>query len=399
MKIKGSNIEILIVLMIILLSKTVFFGIVNKRLTLSILIILLSFIFFKKRKDLSKNTLITFFSISFVLILVTVVHFSNLTLEYIFPVIEFIIYLFGMAIVVTYIEKYVYCNIYISIITTISIISLINYSVTFNFPNSVNFLAQHIQIGDTTFIVSPFYTWGFDSYIYPRNAGPFWEPGAFQGFILIALIMLLYYKNMIKLYKWKILILVLTLITTQSTTGYIILSLICIFFWNDILKLFSVKKEKFKSVKKMFLLPLISICIIFVVYFIFNSDTINNKFNDDNISFNLRLNHFYNSLTLISEEPFFGFGNGPEKTLKESSVSIDDNSVGLLSLIYTYGLFFFIFYSYRFKRGIDSMFPFEGRAKRLCIYIIFIIMFMTQGYYYLPVFILFLYQWPKKTLS
>lgn len=388
---KGINLEIFIVLLIILMSKTVFWGIAYKRLTMLILIILLGLLIIKKRSGVSKRALKTFASILFVLLLGTIVHFSELTTDYILTILQFLIYIFGTVIIVNYIDKKVYSSIYISIMTIISVISLLYYSISLNSPDIVNRVAHHVQVGKTVFIVSPLYTWGFDSYIYPRNAGPFWEPGAFQGFISVALIMLLYYKNKIGFYKWKFIILTGTLITTQSTTGYIILGLIFIFFWRDILKFFSSKKGGLNSIQSLLLVPII-IGIVYGIYFIANSYTINNKFTDNNISYNARSDDVNNSLTLIFEKPFFGYG--PEKSLRESSIGIEDNSVGLFSLIYTYGLVFFVMYAYRLKRGIDSMFSFNSRIKRICIYTIFVIMNMTQGFYYLPAFTVFLYRWP-----
>ena len=55
-----------------------------------------------------------------------------------------------------------------------------------------------------------------------RNSGMFWEPGAFQGFIM--LVPLLYSDNLIQLWKShkkECIILILALLTTKSTTGYI----------------------------------------------------------------------------------------------------------------------------------------------------------------------------------
>ena len=55
-----------------------------------------------------------------------------------------------------------------------------------------------------------------------RNSGMFWEPGAFQGFIMI--VPLLYLNNLKYLwdnYRKECIVLIITLVTTQSTTGYI----------------------------------------------------------------------------------------------------------------------------------------------------------------------------------
>lgn len=56
-----------------------------------------------------------------------------------------------------------------------------------------------------------------------RNNGPFWEPGAFAGYIMMT--MMFFLDDFIQLYKenkWKVLCIIVALITTFSTTGYLI---------------------------------------------------------------------------------------------------------------------------------------------------------------------------------
>ncbi len=67
-----------------------------------------------------------------------------------------------------------------------------------------------------------------------RNSGPFWEPGAFQGYITIAILLLSTYKNKIlpKVYWRTLIIFVLTLLSTKSTAGYLLLPLALVFHFN-----------------------------------------------------------------------------------------------------------------------------------------------------------------------
>lgn len=63
-----------------------------------------------------------------------------------------------------------------------------------------------------------------------RNCGPFWEPGAFQGFINLALALeLLTTDKRDKRWKIKIAVFIVTIITTFSTGGYIALALNILF--------------------------------------------------------------------------------------------------------------------------------------------------------------------------
>lgn len=56
-----------------------------------------------------------------------------------------------------------------------------------------------------------------------RNCGMFWEPGAFQGYIMLAFLFYINdYKSLWNIHRWKCIILSLALLTTFSTTGYIV---------------------------------------------------------------------------------------------------------------------------------------------------------------------------------
>lgn len=65
-----------------------------------------------------------------------------------------------------------------------------------------------------------------------RNSGMFWEPGAFAG--IITLVLALNFgriQEILKLEKFKITIVTITLLTTQSTTGYIVFFIILLFYF------------------------------------------------------------------------------------------------------------------------------------------------------------------------
>lgn len=84
----------------------------------------------------------------------------------------------------------------------------------------------------TPYGYAPFYTWGMNGTISLRNSGPFWEPGAFQGYIWIAVLFLLFDidKKCIKYRKAVLALFIITLLTTQSATGYVLLILAFVFF-------------------------------------------------------------------------------------------------------------------------------------------------------------------------
>lgn len=89
-----------------------------------------------------------------------------------------------------------------------------------------------------------------------RNSGMFWEPGAFAGYLLIAIIFIFKQNKSfsIKNYKIEFYTILLGLISTQSTTGYFVLSIMLLFYIFNI-----------KSIFKYFLLPFFIFGIIIVL--------------------------------------------------------------------------------------------------------------------------------------
>jgi len=106
-------------------------------------------------------------------------------------------------------------DVYLNVLVTLSVISLIFWGISLINGGGIGFKFDRY----TSLLI-------FNSIDleYFRNSGPFWEPGAFQGYIILAF--LLFSNKMISSIKsrpisW--LILLATLLSTQSTTGYLAL--------------------------------------------------------------------------------------------------------------------------------------------------------------------------------
>ena len=98
-----------------------------------------------------------------------------------------------------------------------------------------------------------------------RNCGPFWEPGAYQGFLNLAITLLILTNNIRDKKFWiNIAILIVTIITTFSTGGYIVL------FFNLLLLIYMEKNvsQFTKFFVCLFLLSL-SISVFFNVNFMY----------------------------------------------------------------------------------------------------------------------------------
>ncbi|MBL8327724.1 MAG: hypothetical protein JNJ71_02660 [Rubrivivax sp.] len=62
-----------------------------------------------------------------------------------------------------------------------------------------------------------------------RNSGPVWEPGAYQGIINLTFLLTPARTLISSRHRWKVLVLLLALLTTFSTTGYIALFLVLVY--------------------------------------------------------------------------------------------------------------------------------------------------------------------------
>ena len=120
--------------------------------------------------------------------------------------------------------KYIYFNI-IYILCLISILCYLLMIIFNIIPN-----IDSINIGN----YKGFFLWNvrINEIIKGRNCGPFWEPGAFAGYICISQILFFDRLSLLwKIYKKKMIIIFIALLTTVSTQGYVVFFFIYIFYY------------------------------------------------------------------------------------------------------------------------------------------------------------------------
>lgn len=135
-----------------------------------------------------------------------------------------------------------------------------------------------------------------------RNCGPFWEPGAFQGFINMALIFDCFYNPHNRGWIIRTIVFILTIITTFSTGGYIVLFIMLFFF---ICQSCSIQNQ-YKFFLKIILVSIGIYCFI-------SFDFLGNKISNDSGRMNLTISDF------CSASFFFGYGYS-EKGFSKSSI-------------------------------------------------------------------------------
>lgn len=399
---KQYLIFMILTLLTVLMSKTVVAGIIYFKYFNILFLLICILILLTNKIKIDVNNLV----ICFILILFLVFSYSihticlgdptGLTLTK-----NTIIEIFQALIVVSYIEKRDYENIYINIMVLMSIISLICFLLSILNPSFASSISSHAFTTDSLAPIhaSFYYTWGFGIHLINlRNSGMFWEPGAFQGFLCIAILILILTNYDIKNSFGKLIILVVTLLTTGSTTGYIILMLILIVFYNDIINLFRKKTSPkiYRKNSKILILLFTAVFTSVAIMYILKSTTLIGKLNEDNFSTNIRTNDVLNSIKLFLQHPLFGTSFGKLRNIEENKFGVINNSSGLLMLFYLHGSFFAIYYLYSLKKGIYNFFKPKVWVKKICIYLIFLLLFLTEGLYWLPVYLCFIYKWSNN---
>lgn len=282
-------------------------------------------ILFKVRK-IKQNI----FYISFILLLfsimVTYIMLDRLNLNLYIPIICKIIIAFG---IVNYYSFKEFRGYFLKSMLLISIISILGYILI-----NLNLLNLSIKYNKNMVPYGIGYIFFYIPWTIDRNLGIFWEPGIFATYLSIALIFELFLEN--KKYNWfRVIIFIITLITTKSAAGYGLLFLITILLIID-----KIKSNRKKS-RQFF--EFIGICIIFLVIinyealisvFGLEKSIIFKKLIGESLKKQPRVLSIKDNLNKFLVNPFIGIG------IKEYYKSVKDGSDTTTSLymISVYGI-------------------------------------------------------------
>lgn len=165
-----------------------------------------------------------------------------------------------------------------------------------------------------------------------RNCGPFWEPGAFQGFINLS-----FFLNTINstLNKKRLLLYIITLITTFSTGGYIVM-LINLFIYFMNITAIRVSSKIIISI----------ILLIVSINLINNLDFLGNKISSDTGRLGVSFYDLSDGLYLL-----FGYGLG-EESIARSQIQSVSSIYNMVKYVGVIGLFMYLF---KIINGIKSI--------------------------------------------
>lgn len=149
---------------------------------------------------------------------ITVTHFITFGSSVIPASLGFLLKVLAALLVVRTVDDF--AERYVAVMTGLAIVSF-----CFFFPGLVGLDVQellaplHIPYRDDLTHIG-IHNFGWEHHA-NRNAGMFWEPGAFAGYLVLAILLVLSSGRSDKLDKKSLLLLTLALLTTQSTTGYV----------------------------------------------------------------------------------------------------------------------------------------------------------------------------------
>jgi hypothetical protein len=231
---------------------------------------------------------------------------------------------------------------YVDIIYVLSIIGFFVYVPQLIMPGFGRFLATHISpllrnplyAGDIWYapdIILYVFNSGVGTY---RNCGAFWEPGAYAGFLIIA--MIFHYLESKTITDKKSIVLLVALLSTMSTTGLIALGCFLVLFLGN----------RVAPIYKIILFP--SIFAAIVIAFIsldFLGDKISEQLDVENTHHNTRFKSAVLDLRDFAENPVLGLGRDPKTRHKGiTNPILTHRTNGLSNYLVTYGIFIFLFY-------------------------------------------------------
>ena len=167
-----------------------------------------------------------------------------------------------------------------------------------------------------------------------RNCGAFWEPGAYAGFLAIA--MIFHYLECKTIDDKKSIVLLVALLSTASTTGIIALGFFLVMFLGN----------KVAPLYKLILIPsVIAAIVIAFTTLDFLGDKITSQMDVAGTHNNTRFKSAVLDLRDFAENPVLGLGRDTKTRFKGiSNQVLTHRTNGVSNYLITYGIFIFLFY-------------------------------------------------------
>lgn len=242
-----------------------------------------------------------------------------------------------------------------------------------------------------SYIITPYYTIGWANIpVFHRNAGLFVEPGAHQIFLNFALLFLLsddeFARTNKTLYRFSLVVFVVTILTTQSTTGYLCLGLI---FIATILK--TNRHEKHLKSKIIIVVAVVVLLVVENQLGIV-SDKFAGMYTGQS-SAATRYNDTFYGYYLALQSPIWGHGMYMENIRDIlAQYRIVNISNGMASFSIRAGIIFTLFFVIMTWIGMKKHFPY-GKLYLLCIFAVYLMCINSEGLFLNILFMIFWGKW------
>jgi len=219
-----------------------------------------------------------------------------------------------------------------------------------------------------------------------RNAGMFWEPGAFSGYLVLALAFVILRNKKFELGEFKVQVLwiIIGVLTTMSTTGFIVMCVIInIYFYQNF------------GIARIVIMPL----SLLIVYFAYNNldfmqEKIVNQYEESHelgkgdIS-NTRFGSWKMDLQYIKSMPLTGNGLDSKTRFRFHPWITKDigHGNGMSNMLVCWGIPFFLFWLFSVYKSLKTI----SRSVFTSVSLLIIILLLLQGEQFLnyPLFLLF----------
>ena len=222
-----------------------------------------------------------------------------------------------------------------------------------------------------------------------RNWGPFWEPGAYQAYVIVSLLFLLFDNIEFKHKNLMIIIHVITIGTIMSTTGFLAVPFLLIAFILD------------SSTSKKFLFLKIAIVVIafgFILWFVSSPyfDTIfTNKFEmGSDID---RIATVRYGMQLFLQKPIFGYSSAYTAKFHEIAGQAFAITNTYIANLVVFGLgmgILSVVFIYRFARSYRKTY-----IVTFLIFISLIVSFSGENMLYCPLFSFMMFYKANRTIA
>lgn len=236
-----------------------------------------------------------------------------------------------------------------------AVVSLLFFIPSLVIPGFADFFTDNVA----PFFVSPFHTAGgfyetspniiiytFEKslFVSSRNSGPFWEPGAFSIFLILAMMFRLVQVQ--NIFDKKVIFFAVVVLTTTSTSGYIALFLLVASYY--------VYNRRVNALKYVLIGMMVYGASLAYVQLEFLEKKAKNDIALASETTSSRFGSALVDLQDFVKNPLIGYGRGSNryggKQMDQFYSGLHRNN-GITQMLVTYGIFIFLIYFYIYHRN------------------------------------------------